>query len=79
MRDEAQADVIYYMPKAPLDFRAVALEQTPLGAYRQFNFPVLLLRGRRTREPMKMIAEILARSLNSARCKPSRVQGTWVR
>ncbi len=63
MRNEAQADIIHYMPKAPLDFRAVAFEQTSLSAYRRFNFPVLLLRGQHTREPIKIITGVLAKSL----------------
>jgi len=63
MRNEAQADVIHYMPKACLDFRALLLEPTPLTVYRHFRFPVLLLQGQQTREPTQVIARRLAKAL----------------
>lgn len=63
MRNEAQADVIHYMPKACLDFRALLLERTPLAVYRHFRFPVLLLQGQHTREPTQVIARRLAKAL----------------
>ena len=60
LRDEAQAVVIHYMPKAPLDFRAVSFERVPLAAYRQFKFPVMLLQGQHAHEPMRLVARRLA-------------------
>jgi pimeloyl-ACP methyl ester carboxylesterase len=63
MRSEVQADVIHYMPKACLDFRALKAEPTPLTVYRHFRFPVLLLQGQHTPEPMQFIARRLAKAL----------------
>lgn len=63
MRSEVKADVIHYMPKACLDFRALKAEPTPLTVYRHFRFPVLLLQGQRTPEPMQFIARRLAKAL----------------
>src|SRR5262249_3206740 len=63
MRNESQADVIHYMPKACLDFRALSFEPTPLTVYRNFRFPVLLLQGQHAREPLQVIARRLAKAL----------------
>jgi pimeloyl-ACP methyl ester carboxylesterase len=63
MRNEAQADVVHYMPKACLDFRALLHEPTPVGVYRHFKFPVLLLQGQRTRKPTQVVARRLAKAL----------------
>ncbi len=63
MRKEAQADVIHYMPKACLDFRALMFERTPLTVYRHFKFPALLLQGQQAREPMQVIGRQLAKAL----------------
>jgi pimeloyl-ACP methyl ester carboxylesterase len=63
LREEVQADVIYYMPKASLDFRALAIERTQLAVYRNFRFPVLLLQGEHTHDPMRLIARKLAKAL----------------
>jgi pimeloyl-ACP methyl ester carboxylesterase len=63
LRGEAQADVIHYMPKASLDFRALRFERTPLAVYRHFGFPALLLTGQHAREPVQVIARQLTRSL----------------
>jgi pimeloyl-ACP methyl ester carboxylesterase len=63
LREQAQADVIHYVPKACLEFRAVASERTPLAVYRHFRFPVLLLQGQLARDPTQMIARQLARAL----------------
>jgi len=66
LREETQADVIQYMPKACLDFRALRFERTPLAVYRHFRFPVLLLTGQHTRALTRLIARQLARSLQFA-------------
>src|SRR5262249_2254731 len=56
LRKEAQADVIHYIPKACLDFRALRAEPTPPRVYRHFGFPVLVLTGQQTRGPTQLIA-----------------------
>jgi pimeloyl-ACP methyl ester carboxylesterase len=66
LSEQAQAEVIRYMPKASLEFRALAAERTPLAAYRRFWFPVLLLQGEYADEPSQIIARQLGRALRFA-------------
>jgi pimeloyl-ACP methyl ester carboxylesterase len=66
LRKEAQADVIHYIPKACLDFRALRAERTPLTVYRHFGFPALVLTGEHAREPVQLMARRLTRSLRFA-------------
>jgi hypothetical protein len=58
LREQAQADVIRYMPKACLEFRAVASERTPLAVYRHFRFPVLLSSPPRPTHPPGVISTL---------------------
>jgi pimeloyl-ACP methyl ester carboxylesterase len=58
---DAQARIARYIPKACLEFRALAEESTARTAYRKFDFPKLLLVGEHTREPARLIARQLAR------------------
>jgi hypothetical protein len=60
MRPDARAELVRYVPKGCLDFRALIGEPTPLDAYRRFNFPVLLLQGEHTPEPTQLITRQLA-------------------
>jgi pimeloyl-ACP methyl ester carboxylesterase len=57
LSEQAQAEVIRYMPKASLEFRAVAAERTPLVAYR---------RGEYADEPSQIIARQLGRAMRFA-------------
>jgi pimeloyl-ACP methyl ester carboxylesterase len=60
---DAQARIARYIPKACLEFRAMAGETTPRAAYRQFDFPTLLLVGEHAREPVRLIGRQLADSM----------------
>jgi pimeloyl-ACP methyl ester carboxylesterase len=62
----AQAGIARYIPKACLEFRAMAEETTPRAIYRQFDFPKLLLIGERTSEPVRLIARQLAAAMKPA-------------
>ena len=62
----AQAGIARYIPKACLEFRAMAEENTPRAIYRQFDFPKLLLVGERTWEPVRLIARQLAAAMKPA-------------
>ena len=66
MDPNAQALVARYIPKACLEFRAMAEETTPRAAYRQFGFPKLLLVGEHTSEPVRLIARQLAEHMAPA-------------
>jgi hypothetical protein len=40
-----QAALIRWSPKAPLDFRALIEESTPLAAYNDLRMPVMVIPG----------------------------------
>jgi pimeloyl-ACP methyl ester carboxylesterase len=63
MDPHAQSLVARYIPKACLEFRAMAQETTSIGAYRRFNFPTLLMVGEHTTEPVRLIARQLAKAM----------------
>lgn len=67
LRPEIRAALTRWLPKAPLDFRALLDEPTPLSAYRNFRFPVLVLRGEHAPPPTRVAAEALADAIPSAR------------
>lgn len=64
---DARGALLRWLPKAPLDFRALLLERTPLVAYRRLAIPTLILCGEHAREPSRLIAEALARVTPGAR------------
>jgi len=57
MKPEIQADMVRYVPKACLDFRALFEEDTAAAAYRAFRFPVLVMRGEFAPAPTRVVAE----------------------
>ena len=63
---DAQARIARYIPKACLEFRAMAGETTPRAAYRQFDFPTLLLVGEHACEPVRLIGRQLAENMAPA-------------
>jgi pimeloyl-ACP methyl ester carboxylesterase len=67
LRPTVQAALIRWAPKAPLDFRALIEEPTPLAAYSDVRMPVLLMRGERAPRPTRTIAEMLPSMLPQAR------------
>jgi pimeloyl-ACP methyl ester carboxylesterase len=67
LRPDIRAALTRWLPKAPLDFRALLDEPTPLSAYRDFPFPVLVLRGEHAPPPTRVAAEALADAIGSAR------------
>lgn len=67
LRPDIRAALTRWLPKAPLDFRALLDEPTPLSAYRDFRFPVLVLRGEHAPPPTRVAAEALASTVPSAR------------
>ncbi len=59
LRPSVQAALIRWMPKAPLDFRALMEEPAPLAAYAGLRMPVLIMRGEHAPRPTRVIAELL--------------------
>jgi pimeloyl-ACP methyl ester carboxylesterase len=59
LRPSVQAALIRWMPKAPLDFRALMEEPTLLAAYADLRMPVLIMRGEHAPRPTRAIAELL--------------------
>jgi pimeloyl-ACP methyl ester carboxylesterase len=59
LRLSVQAALIRWMPKAPLDFRALMEEPAPLAAYAGLRMPVLIMRGEHAPRPTRVIAELL--------------------
>jgi pimeloyl-ACP methyl ester carboxylesterase len=67
LRPAVQSALIRWVPKGPLDFRALIDDPTPADAYRSLTFPVLILRGERAPSPTRTIAEGLAELLPVSR------------
>ena len=59
LRPSVQAALKRWMPKAPLDFRALIDEPTPVSGYANLRFPALIMRGEHAPAPTRVIAEIL--------------------
>jgi pimeloyl-ACP methyl ester carboxylesterase len=67
LRPTVQTALIRWVPKAPLDFRALIEEPTPLVAYSDLRMPVLIMRGEHAPRPTRTIAEMLSSMLPEAR------------
>jgi pimeloyl-ACP methyl ester carboxylesterase len=67
LRPAVQATVTRWMPKAPLDFRALIDEETRMSRYARLQIPTLILRGERAPAPTRLIAETLQASMRGAR------------
>jgi pimeloyl-ACP methyl ester carboxylesterase len=59
MKPESQAELVRYIPKAPLEFSALIEEPAPLAVFRRMTFPVLLMRGALAPEPTALIVQKL--------------------
>ncbi|MBP0588519.1 alpha/beta hydrolase [Paraburkholderia sp. LEh10] len=59
LRPSVQAMLTRWVPKAPLDFRALIHEPTPASAYAGLRIPTLVLRGEHAPAPTRLIAETL--------------------
>jgi pimeloyl-ACP methyl ester carboxylesterase len=67
MKPSVQASLVRWAPKAPLDFRALIEEPTPIGAYRELSAPTLVIRGEHAPLPTYTIAEELKTLMPRAR------------
>jgi pimeloyl-ACP methyl ester carboxylesterase len=59
LRPSVQAMLTRWVPKAPLDFRALIHEPTPASAYAKLRIPTLVMRGEHAPAPTRLIAETL--------------------
>ena len=66
LKPSVQAALIRWVPKAPLDFRALIEEPTPPTAYAGLRMPVLVMRGEHAPRPTRKIAEVLSNLLPNA-------------
>jgi pimeloyl-ACP methyl ester carboxylesterase len=62
-----QAALIRGAPKAPLDFRALIEESTPLAAYSDLRMPVMVIWGEHAPRTTRKIAEMLPSMVPEAR------------
>src|SRR5262249_10597540 len=67
LRPTVRAALIRWVPKAPLDFRALIEEPTSLAAYGRLHMPVLVMRGEHAPLPTLTIVEMLSSVLPEAR------------
>lgn len=66
LRPGVRDALIQWLPKAPLDFRALLEDTTPMVSYGRMHGPVHIIRGQYARGPSRLIAEVLARGLPQA-------------
>lgn len=59
LKPSVRAALVRWMPKAPLDFRALIEEPTPLTAYAGLRMPVMVMRGEHAPRSTRKIAEVL--------------------
>lgn len=64
LKSEAQSEIVRYIPKAVLDFRALLEERTPLASYRRLRASVRILHGDTSPEPALLVARKLAVAMN---------------
>ena len=67
LRPSVQAALARWVPKAPLDVRALIDEPTPAREYADLGFPALIMRGEHGPGPMRLIAEFLQALMPAAR------------
>lgn len=66
LRPEYQAELVRYIPKACLDFRALIEEPMPLVAYRRIHGQLLLLQGEHAPAPTQAIVRKLTSFMKPA-------------
>jgi pimeloyl-ACP methyl ester carboxylesterase len=66
MPPERQDQILRYLPKAGLDFRALIDESMPLVAFRRLRIPLLLMQGEHTVEPARLITQKLVSFMQPA-------------
>lgn len=68
MSAETRRSFSRYAPKVALDFHATVNEDTDMGVYqRRFSFPVQILRGEKSPEPTRRVAELLHERIPTSR------------
>jgi pimeloyl-ACP methyl ester carboxylesterase len=67
LRPAVQSALTRWMPKAPLDFRALIEEPTRASRYAGLRIPTLILRGEHAPAPTRLIAEALQAAMPAAR------------
>lgn len=65
LRPAVQSALIRWTPKGPMDFRALMNDPTLPTAYRELDFPVLILRGEHAPAPTRIVADGLSTLLRN--------------
>lgn len=63
LRPDVRAGLLRWLPKAPLDFRALLRDDTPITSYRRITCPASLICGEHARAPSRRIVGELAAAL----------------
>ena len=66
LRAEKQASLIRYVPKGPMEFRALFGERVALGVYGALQVPTLILKGQHAPAPTSLVASALAGAMEEA-------------
>lgn len=69
LRPDQQAELARHGPKVALDFWATLTEPGSLAAYQRIAVPTLILRGTRSPQPTRRIAELLTVAMPEARLR----------
>ena len=67
LRPGLRDGLLQWLAKAPLEFRALLEDDTPVTAYRRLRCPVLVIRGEHARPPSRLLAEEIARLVPDGR------------
>lgn len=60
LKPEVRTEIARWIVKAPLDFRALFADPTPIVAYAALRCPVLVMRGEHAPAPTRLVANLLA-------------------
>lgn len=66
LRAEVRDELVRWLPKAPLDFRALLGDDTDIATYRSIACPTLLMRGAHARGPSRRIVDALSNVMTEA-------------
>jgi pimeloyl-ACP methyl ester carboxylesterase len=66
-REKIRSQTVRWLPKAPLDFRALLTCDLRIADYAQIEVPTLLMRGERTKAPSRRIVDTLRAAMPNTR------------
>lgn len=75
LRTEIRDRLVEWLPMAPLNFRALLSDDTPLEFYQRLSFGTLVMRGEHARDPSRLVASEIARHMPASRIEIIRGAG----